>query len=190
MKIAIHIPKSVSNAKKQLFLSVSILLLFGTNGCCPFRHHIHQDLESFCQRLNSIGLRIAVADSNITNANNTRTPEGGPYKRRIITGCVNGICTITLDETPANQVYYPGHPDADERGFVKFPNININVETYELLKAERDMTTLWQHAPVCLNFFEKDPRGKACMEKYPAIRYWVNRQKGLPLDMKIMSIKP
>jgi len=77
--------------------------------------------------------------SNIANINTTRTVYGGPYRRRIPVfaeqlaraeqklGGVE-ITEVVEDTTPFQKVYNPGHPDADEQGYVSLPNVNLSTE--------------------------------------------------------------
>lgn len=105
-------------------------------------------------------LRLDVISENIANANTTRTKEGGPYVRknviftekvstadsfgevlnRTIGGIGNGVkvTAITKDtDTDMNLVYEPSHPDADENGYVLYPNVNIVTEMTDLIDASR-----------------------------------------------------
>lgn len=105
-------------------------------------------------------LRLDVISENIANANTTRTKEGGPYVRknviftekvstadsfgevlnRTISGIGNGVkvTAITKDtDTDMNLVYEPSHPDADENGYVTYPNVNIITEMTDLIDASR-----------------------------------------------------
>ena len=105
-------------------------------------------------------LRLDVISENIANANTTRTKEGGPYVRknviftekvstadsfgevlnRTISGIGNGVkvTAITKDtDTDMNLVYEPSHPDADENGYVLYPNANIVTEMTDLIDASR-----------------------------------------------------
>ncbi len=105
-------------------------------------------------------LRLDVISENIANANTTRTKEGGPYVRknviftekvstadsfgevlnRTISGLGNGVkvTAITKDtDTDMNLVYEPSHPDADENGYVLYPNVNIVTEMTDLIDASR-----------------------------------------------------
>lgn len=100
--------------------------------------------------------RVNLATSNLANAETTRTPEGGPYKRLdpVITavpfpaelGDAQSAATppmkaeisaIVADQTPGRRVYSPGHPDADAEGFVVFPNVNPVHEVVNLMSASR-----------------------------------------------------
>ena len=103
--------------------------------------------------------RVNLATSNLANAETTRTPEGGPYKRldpviqavsfpselgdaQQLGSSANlamkaEISAIVADQTPGRRVYSPGHPDADPEGFVVFPNVNPVHEVVNLMSASR-----------------------------------------------------
>jgi flagellar basal-body rod protein FlgC len=105
--------------------------------------------------------RVNLATSNLANAETTRTPGGGPYKRMdpVIQavpfgpalgdamggGAASGptpalsaeVSSIVADNTPGKRVYSPGHPDADPEGFVLFPNVNPVYEVVNLMSASR-----------------------------------------------------
>ena len=95
--------------------------------------------------------RVNTISENIANANTTRTPEGGPYRRRIVTlAAVSNDRTFeeelrsqerSLDTATEVKVvgisqdnrapilrYEPGHPDANEEGYVAMPNVNMMEE--------------------------------------------------------------
>ncbi len=85
---------------------------------------------------------LEVISSNIANAETTRTPDGGPYARRIaVTGTdpVTGETgtRVVEDARPGRMKYDPGHPDADENGFVLYPNVDTNTELVDLMIARR-----------------------------------------------------
>ncbi|HIJ60032.1 MAG TPA: flagellar basal body rod protein FlgC [Nitrospirae bacterium] len=91
-------------------------------------------------------IRINVIASNIANASSTRTPEGGPYRKRDVvfesymfdknsTG-VN-VSKIIEDKRPFRTVYDPSHPDANESGYVNYPNVNNIEEMVNLMSASR-----------------------------------------------------
>ncbi len=106
-------------------------------------------------------LRAEVATSNLANAETTRTPEGGPYRRRVVTfssqpasqfhlllaDSLDGEATqpaggvrvtgVADDPTPPLRRYEPGNPDADGDGYVAYPNINPVQEMVDLMGAER-----------------------------------------------------
>lgn len=105
--------------------------------------------------------RMDVIAENVANANTTRTEDGTPYKRKIVTfeeknGGQPQFSTIfgratdrfkgkgvkvsgTYDDekTEGHLVYDPSHPDADENGYVMYPNVNIVTEMTNLIDASR-----------------------------------------------------
>jgi len=103
-------------------------------------------------------IRMNVISSNLANVETTRTPEGGPYRRRDvifaaepapssfpeILGDAMGegldqvnVVDIIVDEGPPRSVYNPNHPDADAAGYVAMPNINVVEEMVNMLSATR-----------------------------------------------------
>lgn len=106
-------------------------------------------------------LRLDVISNNIANAQTTRTAEGGPYKRKDVVFMAEGqdgflptflaarkgelpnenqgvrVAAITTDEEEGSRVYDPTHPDADEEGYVMYPNVNPVVEMTNMLSATR-----------------------------------------------------
>ncbi|MBI2516386.1 MAG: flagellar basal body rod protein FlgC [Opitutae bacterium] len=95
-------------------------------------------------------MRLDIVAQNIANAQTTRTPEGGPYRRQIVsfetelvkrTGGSSlhtiRVGSITADRTPGQQVYNPQHPDAGPDGTVTMPNVNLAYEMVDLITASR-----------------------------------------------------
>ncbi|OHD63992.1 MAG: flagellar basal body rod protein FlgC [Spirochaetes bacterium RBG_13_51_14] len=109
-------------------------------------------------------LRMDLISNNIANATTTRTPEGGPYRRkraifapvnirpnyksplvpeRIDHGTGRGVRVVKIedDQSPFRLVYDPTHPDAIKTGpkigYVEMPNINIVMEMTDLISASR-----------------------------------------------------
>lgn len=99
--------------------------------------------------------RMEVVANNIANAFSTRTPEGGPYRRKdvIFSEVLNSqlrdkdsglpeflgvqVDGVVDDFSEFPRVYNPGHPDADLDGFVTMPNVNLPVEMVNLITANR-----------------------------------------------------
>ncbi len=96
--------------------------------------------------------RIDVVARNIANANTTRTPEGGPYRRQLVhfapllSKAAGGesevlgvrVAKVTSDDvTPLPRVLDPSHPDADAEGYVTYPNVNPVMEMADLIAATR-----------------------------------------------------
>lgn len=99
-------------------------------------------------------LRMDTIANNLANANTTRTPQGGPYRRQMPifaerqpTGRVFGsldaqpggvrVVGVVQDEAPLRMVYDPSHPDADPDGMVAYPNVNPVTEMVDLITATR-----------------------------------------------------
>lgn len=106
--------------------------------------------------------RMDVISQNVANANTTRTEDGTPYRRKVVTFAEKGrelglsfgqvfqstsknysgrgvkVAGVHEDTvTEMNQVYDPSHPDADENGYVTGPNVNIITEMTNLIDASR-----------------------------------------------------
>lgn len=88
-----------------------------------------------CQSKAELKKEMTVISSNIANINTTRTPEGGPYKRQTYV-CTNGECNIVYG-TGYISKYEPTHPDADQEGYVKYPDINLETEMQNMITATR-----------------------------------------------------
>jgi len=99
-------------------------------------------------------LRMDVIAANLANAQSTRTPEGGPYRRHEVvfeavpqTGTFEDalsqaspgvrVSRIVEDEHPPQLVFDPGHPDADAKGYVAMPNVNVVTEMVDMMSATR-----------------------------------------------------
>ena len=76
--------------------------------------------------------RMDVISENIANVNTTRTADG-TYKGQGVK--VTG--TFEDTETDLIKAYEPDHPDADEDGYVYYPNVNIITEMTDLIDASR-----------------------------------------------------
>ena len=102
--------------------------------------------------------RAELLVENLANAETTRTPDGGPYKRKdaVFTSAaqtspfaavfqtemasgVDGVqvSDVIEDSSDPQKRYLPGHPDADSDGYVAFPNINPAEDMADLMSASR-----------------------------------------------------
>ncbi len=102
--------------------------------------------------------RMNLISGNLANANTTRTPEGGPYKRkdavfsavpldktfdRTLDGAAGQqvrqvqVSQIVEDQNPPRTMYDPSHPDANPQGYVAMPNVNVIEEMADMLTASR-----------------------------------------------------
>ena len=98
--------------------------------------------------LHAQNARMRIIAENIANADSAgKTPDEDPYRRRIPTfkavmdadagGQIVEIGKIALDSSDFESRYEPGHPAADARGYVKYPNINTLVESMDMREAQR-----------------------------------------------------
>ena len=94
------------------------------------------------------GTRLRIIAENIANAGSTAlTPEGEPYRRKLITfgsaldrelGVdLVDIQRVSRDPSEFGQRYQPGHPAANETGYVKTSNVNTLVEMTDMREAQR-----------------------------------------------------
>lgn len=103
--------------------------------------------------------RLNTISSNIANVNTTRTPEGGPYRKKDVVleamPDVKNFGDILSARSPQSEVqkvlvtdirsdmsapllkYEPNHPDANEEGYVAYPNVNLMEEMVNMIQATR-----------------------------------------------------
>lgn len=102
--------------------------------------------------------RAEVLVENIANADTTRTAEGGPYRRRDVVFQSDTVASpfssvfqnqldsqsrgvsvsdIVVDSSDPERRYMPGHPDADQNGYVAMPRVNPAQDMVDLLGASR-----------------------------------------------------
>jgi flagellar basal-body rod protein FlgC len=95
--------------------------------------------------------RMRVLSENIANAETTgTTPGADPYQRKLITfgntlDEAEGLDLVEVDgidrdKTPFRTEYMPGHPAADDKGYVKMPNVDTLVELADMREANRAYT--------------------------------------------------
>ncbi|HHT70337.1 MAG: flagellar basal body rod protein FlgC [bacterium] len=104
-------------------------------------------------------LRLDIISNNLANVETTQTASGGPYRRqlaifgardeetfgfylgRALSGQAVGggvrVLRIEEDSSPPRRAYQPGHPDADEEGYVLYPNVNVVTEMVDMISASR-----------------------------------------------------
>ena len=104
-------------------------------------------------------LRLDTIASNLANASTTRTPEGGPYRRRNVVFVAEGlegdfaetiaalaeqgarrgvaVADVIEDPSPPRLAFDPTHPDANAEGYVAYPNVNPVLEMVDLATATR-----------------------------------------------------
>lgn len=98
--------------------------------------------------------RMNVIASNLANARTTKGADGAPFRRKdpvfravamgpdSVDPVLRSVHKVALDSikedpSPGQRVFDPSHPDADGRGFVEFPNVNVVTEMVNLMTASR-----------------------------------------------------
>jgi len=99
--------------------------------------------------------RAELLVENMANAETTRTPEGGPYRRKDAVfstseqtspfssifqkeaGMGVEVTDVITDQRDPDRRYLPGHPDADKDGYVAFPRMNPAEDMVDLMGASR-----------------------------------------------------
>ena len=122
-------------------------------------------LRTSASGLTAQRLRMDLISNNIANAETTRTDAGGAYRRQValfspksegnasfvdrlrgqvepgqaIEPSLAGVQTVKIvdDQAPMRMVYDPTHPDANEHGYVEYPNVNPVTEMTDMLSATR-----------------------------------------------------
>lgn len=100
-------------------------------------------------------MRAELLVENMANSETTRTPEGGPYRRKDVVfsteqqvspfsavfqneiGTGVGVADVIQDTREPERRYMPGHPDADANGYVAFPRMNPAEDMVDLMSASR-----------------------------------------------------
>ena len=125
---------------------------------------MYDSIEVSASGLSAERLQMDVIANNIANANTTRTAGGGPFKRQLVvfaqkddptqnaggtdsfspdaTGTGSTIAGveavgIAQDTSPDRLVFDPGNPDADPRGYVHYPNVEVVKEMVDMMSASR-----------------------------------------------------
>ena len=113
-----------------------------------------KSLETSASGLYAQRKRMDIIASNLANIETTRTEKGGPYRRKMVVmrtremdqdfdkmfnSSVKGVQIedIVEDQTPFKKVYNPSHPDADSDGYLYKPNVDLIVETTNMMMARR-----------------------------------------------------
>ncbi len=124
---------------------------------------VYRTLRISASALTAERLRMDVISNNIANSQTTRTAQGGPYRRKVVVFQAQdgnrtfplppfrrqvdpadlhnlaGVRVQQIQETEDEpiRVYDPSHPDADEDGYVEYPNVDITTEIVDLMAASR-----------------------------------------------------
>lgn len=109
---------------------------------------ISKTLHIAASGMKAQGTRLRVLAENIANADSiAQSPNDDPYRRKLVTFAnmmddelgANRVRVdeVTFDRSPFGQDYRPGHPAADEDGYVRTPNVNSLIEMSDMREAQR-----------------------------------------------------
>jgi flagellar basal-body rod protein FlgC len=114
--------------------------------------NIFQTMDISASGLNAQRQRLNIIAENLANSHTTRTPQGGPYARKHVVlasrpvdefaGLLEqtsrvAVTGVAQDREGFRVEYDPGHPDADDKGMVTWPNVNPITEMVSLTMASR-----------------------------------------------------
>lgn len=114
--------------------------------------NVFDSLKITSSALTAQRIRMNVISSNLANIETTRTPEGGPYRKQEVVfqtttpsfadnlqGAIQGVevAKIETSNAPPRMVYDPSNPDANAKGYVAMPNINLVGEMTDLMTATK-----------------------------------------------------
>ena len=94
------------------------------------------------------GMRLRIVSENLANAHSTaQTPGGEPYQRKVVTfrnalDRAVGVETVRADRVGRDPSAFerrhdPGHPAADQDGYVLLPNVKPMIELMDMREAQR-----------------------------------------------------
>ena len=127
---------------------------------------LFQAMQISASGLTAQRVRMNILASNLANANTTKTPEGGPFRRKDVyfqnvglsqlgsrqsldgpNGAFESeldrqlqgvqVSQVVRDTRDPRLVYDPSHPDANEDGYVAMPNINVITEMVSMMNSQR-----------------------------------------------------
>jgi len=126
--------------------------------------NLFSNFDTSASALTAQRTRMDVISENLANIETTSTPQGGPYRKKTAIIAEKGksndfrsfrdylkpfrkgqqfdgagveVVQVAEERNAVRVMYMPGHPQADDRGYVSFPDINIVDEMVQMIKAAR-----------------------------------------------------
>jgi len=107
-----------------------------------------QAMQLAAKGIQAQGTRMRVISENMANADTTPlTPDQDPYRRQVVSfkntlNRAEGMREVEVDKITADNSdfvlkYDPSHPAADEKGYIRTPNVNSLIETMDMREASR-----------------------------------------------------
>ena len=123
------------------FICISLVGTFAVKAAVDRSKNVFSNQMSVrCKELKRSFLRVSVHGSNLRHFRVTKTPSGEPYQHLSLR-CRRGDCVIVKESKFVNR-YLPNHPNADEDGFVIYPDINPKREQAALRAAVTELSVL------------------------------------------------
>lgn len=126
---------------------------------------VFQGLNISASGLIAERVRMGVIATNIAHSSDTNRGDGEPYHRKevvfqtalrgALAGGVQVAGVVEDDRTPFQRVERKGHPDADENGMLKLPNVMASFEMVDLMTASRAYEANLEVAQVTLRMAEQ-----------------------------------
>jgi flagellar basal-body rod protein FlgC len=107
-----------------------------------------ETLQIAAAGLRAQSARMRIIAENVANAESTgQTPGADPYQRQIpvfeaelnreVNGRIVRMSDVKADDSDFRLIYEPGHPAANEQGYVKYPNVSSLIELMDMRDAQR-----------------------------------------------------
>lgn len=103
-------------------------------------------LDASASALDAQRIRLEAISQNLANIHTTRTEDGGPYQRQMVSfesmldakgNALVKVSDVSLDRSPGAMRYQPDHPHANDEGMVESSNVSMSHEMVDLLSATR-----------------------------------------------------
>lgn len=106
------------------------------------------EMQIAASGLNAERARLEIIAGNIANVNTTKTAGGDVFRRQLVQLVSAGsgedgelpgvnVAGVVSDPSPLHQIYDPANPEADDKGFVAKPNVDVMLEMVDMLGATR-----------------------------------------------------
>ncbi len=119
--------------------------------------NLFSSIETSASGLTAQRFRLDLISSNLANAESTQTDTGEIYRRKVAIFAPNNgqssfkkllsaemsnafgvkVVGVAEDNSSLRQVYDPGHPNADQDGYVTYPNVDVVTEMVDMMAATR-----------------------------------------------------
>jgi hypothetical protein len=102
--------------------------------------------------------------------------EGGTLSKKVVTGCRNGKCKIEERKNDIVLKYEPNHPDANENGYVAYPDIDVSEEMEKMIKAAQAKTLILENLPEKSESLLVGKKFAECFKNYELVKHEIDYQ--------------